>query len=533
MSFEDAINNVFHSEIQEMMGDADYYQQNFDFSTKFVIPDEKIKENIVISANSKHNKKDSEWETDLSMKFNVSWQWEKVKVDWNAIIKQLKHTFYLKLNSLNVSNNNEYFDTAKLGFDKIKWQRFFLDLNDEKIEEMFKNNYNSREFSESFKISNLYNKTKIDNFINEFKESLINEWALVYSGTYSQFNWYNAYKFWIDKEKALTALLNYFRWIAPDDIIDDAFEDIEYENRDEIFEGFPFTSFEWYLVITWKHKVQIVIENIDIDDYPHTSKLNATFGKDIYKLVWTEDGKDMIVISAILTGSHYDISMKVEDLETLSWTITPSISNWKVSIDFDLVMKYEDYGDLVKIPLKGSWTKEKISEFDVKAPNNYKNLLEELPNNYFDNETEYSNITEYNDKLVDLVKECRDASQELYKNYDTELVTIDSMEQSVRDAIIICQWSQEKASKMWNYDGDSSLKDGVVDFLTMEVEYLQKFLSAKPYRNIDNMTDKNKVTYNWIVDELNESQNLLNKQFTNLQDIQEIFAEKHGLILNP
>jgi len=142
-----------------------------------------------------------------------------------------------------------------------------------------------------------------------------------------------------------------------------------------------------------------------------------------------------------------------------------------------------------------------------------------------------SSVVEYNDDFVALVKECTDASQELYKNYNAELVTIDSIEQSVRDTIIICQWSQEKASKMWNYDGDSSLKDGVVDLLTMEVDYLQKFLSTKPYRNIDNITDENKDAYNWVVNELNESQNLLNKQFTDLQDIQEDFAIKHWLKL--
>jgi hypothetical protein len=48
-------------------------------------------------------------------------------------------------------------------------------------------------------------------------------------------------------------------------------------------------------------------------------------------------------------------------------------------------------------------------------------------------------VVEYNDDFVALVKECTDASQELYKNYNAELVTIDSIEQSVRDTIIICQ----------------------------------------------------------------------------------------------
>ena len=95
----------------------------------------------------------------------------------------------------------------------------------------------------------------------------------------------------------------------------------------------------------------------------------------------------------------------------------------------------------------------------------------------------------------------------------------------------ICQNAQEKASKMWDYDKDSSLKDAVVNLLSMEVDYLQKFSETNRYRNMDNLTDEDKEAYNGIVSDLNQAQNLLNQQFTNLQDVQEAFAAKHGLKL--
>jgi Asp-tRNA(Asn)/Glu-tRNA(Gln) amidotransferase B subunit len=95
----------------------------------------------------------------------------------------------------------------------------------------------------------------------------------------------------------------------------------------------------------------------------------------------------------------------------------------------------------------------------------------------------------------------------------------------------MCQNAQAKASQMWDYEKDSSLKDAVIDLLTMEVNYLQKFSETSRYRNIDNLTEEDKIAYNWIVTELNEVQNYLNKQFTNLQDTQEAFAAKHGLNL--
>jgi len=142
-----------------------------------------------------------------------------------------------------------------------------------------------------------------------------------------------------------------------------------------------------------------------------------------------------------------------------------------------------------------------------------------------------NNVVEYNDSFVSLVKECTDANQALYQNFNAEWSTIDSIIQTLQDNINICQNAQEKASKMWNYDKDSSLKDAVVNLLSMEVDYLQKFSETNRYRNMDNLTDEDKEAYNGIVSDLNQAQNLLNQQFTNLQDVQEAFAAKHGLKL--
>ena len=142
-----------------------------------------------------------------------------------------------------------------------------------------------------------------------------------------------------------------------------------------------------------------------------------------------------------------------------------------------------------------------------------------------------TNVIEYNDSFVTLVKECTDANQALYQNFNAEWATIDSITQALQNNISICQDTQEKASQMWDYEKDSSLKDAVVDLLTMEVEYLQKFSETSRYRNMDNLTNEDKELYNGIVSDLNQAQNLLNQQFTNLQDVQEAFAAKHGLKL--
>ncbi len=142
-----------------------------------------------------------------------------------------------------------------------------------------------------------------------------------------------------------------------------------------------------------------------------------------------------------------------------------------------------------------------------------------------------SNVVEYNDNFVALVKECTEGNQVLFQTYKNKWSTLDSISQSLQDNISKCENSLSNAIQMKDYDGDSSLKDTVVELLTMEVDYLKKFASTEPYRNIDNLTEEDKDAYNWIVSDLNEAQSKLNLQFESLQDVQEEFAAKHGLNL--
>jgi hypothetical protein len=58
------------------------------------------------------------------------------------------------------------------------------------------------------------------------------------------------------------------------------------------------------------------------------------------------------------------------------------------------------------------------------------------------------NIVEYNDSFVDLVKECTDSNQELFKNFSTDAASVDSIVQSIQESVTICQNSQVKASQL-------------------------------------------------------------------------------------
>ena len=142
-----------------------------------------------------------------------------------------------------------------------------------------------------------------------------------------------------------------------------------------------------------------------------------------------------------------------------------------------------------------------------------------------------NNVVEYNDSFVAIVKECTEANQALFQTFESNTSTLDSIADGVQANIEICSNASKKASELWDYEKDSSLKDAVVDLLSTEVEYLQKFAATNHYRNIDNLSDEDREAYDAVASDLNEAQNLLNQKFVNLQDVQEAFAAKHGLKL--
>ena len=379
MSFEEAIDNVTHSELKEIMANAENYEQNFNISSNFSVKEDNVEAKISLSTNSKQNVKNSEWETKISLKVDASWdgdEWrENIKLDWEAVIKSLKDAVYFKLSSLNLDGPEEFTNEFDSALPWIKNQWFSFELTDEIKEKLY------AELPEDFDLNNL-NSLKDDEALNKLaenlKKSINNEWAVVYSGIYSEFEWYNARKFSINKEKAFDSFMEYVKWIIPEEYAGE----IDEINAEEIFdEDFPLKNFEWYLVITWKDRVQVVIENLDIENDYSSSKINWTYGRDRYELVVKNEWKEVFVSSAKLNGTHYDILMKVQDSEIIKWTITPRKSDWKISIDFDLSINFVEGEDKTIIPLQGWWSREEISKFNVEVPKNSKNLLEDIMKN--------------------------------------------------------------------------------------------------------------------------------------------------------
>ena len=140
------------------------------------------------------------------------------------------------------------------------------------------------------------------------------------------------------------------------------------------------------------------------------------------------------------------------------------------------------------------------------------------------------NVVEYNDSFVAIVKDCTDSTQDLFNVYQADS-SVDSILDTLNSCVDICQSAQAKATKLWDFDKDSSLKDAVVSLLSAEVEYLSKFWESSRYWNMENITDEDRSAYDWFINELQQLEDRLNNQFLSLQQVQELFAAKHGLKL--
>lgn len=145
--------------------------------------------------------------------------------------------------------------------------------------------------------------------------------------------------------------------------------------------------------------------------------------------------------------------------------------------------------------------------------------------------SEEDRVMNYNDKLVSLVSECANANQVLYQQFNADWASIEDITKALQNNIIICQNSIDRTIEIWDYEGDSSLKDVVVELLNMEIDYLDKFSKTTDYRDSDNITDENKEAYNSVITELNDAENSLNQKFEEIQNVQEIFAEKYWFVL--
>ena len=346
MPFDEALEIASHSALQNILSNNENVQQDFSITTSFDAAGTNIAANIETSSKESTKTKESE----ASVKFDVNANSEEngnIKLNWKLDIRIIDWLLFLNLSSLDITWPEEV--------SLIAW-----------MVDGIKNKWLSTPMENLGDVSNWYLKD-FNELNSQTKEIVNNEGFVVYSWRFSQFDWYNARKISLNNEKLQEIIDNYFKSM-------NTIEDEEIETPKLNIE-----NFEWYLVITWKDKVTIVVDNMDIVDQESTINANWFGGEDYTLNLWT-DWEDVISITANKKRSKYNIAVIVSDMMSLNWTITPKISNSSVSIKFDTKLTIKWESDTI-VPIKGSRSYSTISGFKVSAPESAEDLNDTI--NYY------------------------------------------------------------------------------------------------------------------------------------------------------
>ena len=350
MSFDEALEIANHSDLQDILVENDNFEETLTIAGSYDVEWTKIDANISSVGKESLLNKNSESSTNFWA--DISLEWDSIKLDWAFDIKMVDDAIYLNLSSLDLTWSE---DLAMLAM----------------MTEWFKNQWFVIPMTGLSDMPNTFSMLKDSKNLDEkTKEIIINEWSTVYNWKFTEFNWYNAWKFSLNNEKIQELINNYYSKI--NETLD---EDINQE-----IPQLDIQNFEWYLVIVWKDKVTTVIENMDIADWDTILNVIGVFGEN-YNMTISSDWEPVLTFTANKKNSNYEIALNMNDYIKLEWTIYPKLSSSKIDIKFDLALNIksdsEEVEDMV-IPMKGNWTYNSISEFTVEIPEDAQDLTEIL-----------------------------------------------------------------------------------------------------------------------------------------------------------
>ena len=137
-------------------------------------------------------------------------------------------------------------------------------------------------------------------------------------------------------------------------------------------------------------------------------------------------------------------------------------------------------------------------------------------------------VINYNDKLVGFASNCIISENGIWNVYDTDDYSIEDVKSAINETISICSNAKEQINNLWDWEWDSSLKDGAIVIIEKEIEYINKLNESLPYlENEENLSEEDKEIYEWIVSEIQA----INQELLDANDdiiaIQDNFAKAH------
>ena len=136
-------------------------------------------------------------------------------------------------------------------------------------------------------------------------------------------------------------------------------------------------------------------------------------------------------------------------------------------------------------------------------------------------------VINYNDNLVDIASQCLVSEDAIWNTYDNVDSTTEDIMNAINNTVSECGNASDEISKLWDREGDSSLKDGVLSIIEKEIAYYSKFSELLPYLEKSDLSDEELASYNSIYAEVEALDGELSKANDDLLVIQEEFAEKY------
>ena len=142
----------------------------------------------------------------------------------------------------------------------------------------------------------------------------------------------------------------------------------------------------------------------------------------------------------------------------------------------------------------------------------------------------YDAVIDYNDSLVEIASQCIISEEDIPEDYENG---IENIQVAVNNVLAQCQNSINEINKLWDWEGDSSLKDWIINILELDISYFSKFSELLPYLVSEELSEEDADKYETLVGEMNALDQEMQIANNELIWIQETFAANHGYELQP
>jgi len=160
--------------------------------------------------------------------------------------------------------------------------------------------------------------------------------------------------------------------------------------------------------------------------------------------------------------------------------------------------------------LAGCWNKDNEGDF----------IIEDIT-------SENEAVINYNDNLVDLASKCLASEDTIWTTYNDANSTTDDIISAIENTISECSNTSDEINKLWDWEGDNSLKSWILDIIEKEINYYTKFSELLPYLEKEDLTDEERADYDVIYAEVETLDKELSDANDNLLVVQEQFAKNH------